>query len=313
MQRTLARKTFGRLILVGFGLILSLFALEIALQLGALFISVTGYNLPVGRTVGQERVVCLGDSNTYGLYVGRPEAYPQVLERLLAEGTPDHHVEVMNLGVPGMNSSKLRSRFRDILKTLRPDTVLMMVGANDNWTVPVPETNDSDQEEGWSLYTFWQYSRVFRLLYMIRRAFEAHHFDMTDPTQHKAEQTMVREDGAAVELTWTGESPFRDSWMPELQRNLELMSDEARQAEVKLVLLTYPSEQPDYRFANAVVRTTAARIHRPLVDLGAEFLRRCPDRSCPDLFLPDHHPTAKGYEIVASVIAHDLTPTPAAQ
>jgi lysophospholipase L1-like esterase len=296
----------ARLALVGLGCVLSLIALEFVLQIGALFTSVTGYELPVGRSIGQERVVCLGDSNTYGLHVGRSEAYPQVLQTLWNNGTPDHRVEVLNLGVPGMNSSKLRSRFGDILNTFKPDMVLMMVGANDNWTVPVPLATDSEQQESWNLYTLWQYSRVFRLLYMIRRAFEVHHFDMTDPTQQGAEQTMARLGGTAVELTWTGKSSFRNTWIQELRRNLEVMSNEARQSGVKLVLLTYPSEEPAYKFANSVIRAVAVRTQQPLIDLGTAFLQRCPTRSCPELFMPDNHPTAIGYQLAAGVILQEL-------
>ena len=55
------------------------------LQAAAWFIRATGREAPVSWLTDQLRVICLGDSNTYGLWLERSEAYPQQFEALWNE------------------------------------------------------------------------------------------------------------------------------------------------------------------------------------------------------------------------------------
>jgi hypothetical protein len=66
---TRIREWAGRLGLVVGSLLGLLLLLEIALQLGSLALRATGRELPAGWLTGGHRILCLGDSNTYGLYL----------------------------------------------------------------------------------------------------------------------------------------------------------------------------------------------------------------------------------------------------
>ena len=103
--RTAARG--GALLL---GIVLSLVLVEILLDLGAAFNSWRGDRRFAGSTGGQHRVLCVGDSNTYGLYVGAADAYPGRLQALLGDS-----VAVVNLGYPGNNSSSLSAYLPGLL------------------------------------------------------------------------------------------------------------------------------------------------------------------------------------------------------
>src|SRR5205085_2121223 len=87
-------------------------------------------------------ILTLGDSNTYGLYVPAEDAYPRVLERLWNAHRPDEPIEVLDFAFPGMNSSRLRRLFPGLVEAVRPDLVLVMIGANDVWTVPEPTADE---------------------------------------------------------------------------------------------------------------------------------------------------------------------------
>src|SRR5581483_189566 len=50
---------------------------------------------------GVFRIVCLGDSITFGFNVDQDETFPRRLERLLNQRHPGHPVEVVNTAVPG--------------------------------------------------------------------------------------------------------------------------------------------------------------------------------------------------------------------
>ena len=75
-------------------------------------------------------IVAVGDSLTEGLGVEEDSAYPAVLEKKLKEmGYP---YQVINAGNSGETSSGTLSRLKWVL-TLKPDIVILVIGANDGF------------------------------------------------------------------------------------------------------------------------------------------------------------------------------------
>ena len=60
-----------------------------------------GAAYPEAKPKGTFRIVCLGDSCTFGDEVKADEAYPHRLETILAQALAAPRVEVINGGVPG--------------------------------------------------------------------------------------------------------------------------------------------------------------------------------------------------------------------
>jgi len=81
-------------------------------------------------------IVAVGDSLTEGLGVGEEFAYPALLEKKLqSEG---YHYRVINAGVSGETSSGTLARIKWVL-TLKPDIVILVIGANDGFRGIDPE------------------------------------------------------------------------------------------------------------------------------------------------------------------------------
>jgi len=78
------------------------------------------------------RIVCLGDSFTYGYKLARDETWPYLLGRKL-------NFETINMGISGDTSFGMLARFyRDVIR-FKPSHVIITGGANDlNWGVPLP-------------------------------------------------------------------------------------------------------------------------------------------------------------------------------
>lgn len=292
------RRAAKHLAQIGFGLVLGLVLAEALLQVAALSTrSLRGGHIegPIGNG---RRVAFLGDSNTFGLGAGFNNSFPQVLQRrwhAAGDGTP---VEVLNLGTPGLNSSKLRQQLPGILASLRPDVLVIMIGVNDLWTEPVALDGKG---ESWH-YRLWNLSRVYRLLYMISKIPESRRNTIGRAQSADGPLISVSDD---VRLVWTGRLPAGESlgpWHMHLQENLKAMIDDARQLGTDTVILTYPSDTGFYQAANNVLRETAALTHAPLVDVAAAFHDACPGGECPDLLLADQHPTVKGHAIVADTL-----------
>ncbi len=98
---------------------------------------------PAERVDLVARVVCLGDSVTFGAEIAAEEAYPQVLERRLLGG--GRRVDVMNAGMPGWSTRQERIAYTRILRRYRPDRVVLGVCLND-----IPELqNNLSRPPGW--------------------------------------------------------------------------------------------------------------------------------------------------------------------
>ncbi|MCG2711645.1 MAG: GDSL-type esterase/lipase family protein [Candidatus Omnitrophica bacterium] len=153
-----------KILLIIFGIILSLVILEACLRLTA-WMAEGHLSKEVFDNGGKLRILCAGDSYTYGLGVERQEAYPPQLEVLLKRKLGDERVEVINCGRPGMNTPMLANRFVKILDDYQPDIVLIMVGANDEWNFGefffAPETICDKIH---SLICSLRISRMFKIL-----------------------------------------------------------------------------------------------------------------------------------------------------
>jgi len=75
-------------------------------------------------------IVAVGDSLTEGLGVAEESAYPAILEKKLQ--SDGYHYRVINAGVSGETSSGTLARIKWIL-TLKPDIVILVIGANDGF------------------------------------------------------------------------------------------------------------------------------------------------------------------------------------
>jgi len=147
-------------------LFIVLLGLEAVLQLGGLFVKETAWRAKAAWATGNVRVLALGDSNTYGLYLPENESYPAQLQSRWNQGHPDKTIEVINLGYPGTNSFRLLENLGQALDTFSPEVVLLMIGFNDFWT---PEENPHQyNDDNWIDYLKSK-SRLYKLVFMLVR------------------------------------------------------------------------------------------------------------------------------------------------
>ena len=86
--------------------------------------------------VNAYRILCIGDSSTFGSGTEHPEqeSYPAELERILKENN-QKPVQVINCGLPGINSSQALQIFKSQVKKISPHLVLVCAGVNDPWNL----------------------------------------------------------------------------------------------------------------------------------------------------------------------------------
>jgi lysophospholipase L1-like esterase len=81
---------------------------------------------------GRRRVLCLGDSATFGWRVSEAETWPARLGAMLREGSGPPEWEALNAGVPGYSSFQVRRLAERLLPQVRPEVVVVCCGNNDS-------------------------------------------------------------------------------------------------------------------------------------------------------------------------------------
>jgi lysophospholipase L1-like esterase len=316
-RRITARAVALRSGLLVFGLLLSLVAAEALLQAGALAIRWMG---PPPTPLGSDpRIVFFGDSNTYGVYVEKSQAFPSTFETEWNRHKDLPSVQAINLGFPGTNSSRLRGIVAPVLREIEPTAVVIMVGVNDFWTVEAQ--NDlkvsQDAPETWA-QTLWRRSRVFRFLYMLRQSIVAREIevdwqlDVAPPNPETGISSegrgLARVGDLDIELGWNRlpeDVPGNQEFAEPLKENLAEIVAEIGRFGAEPILATYPSNRPLYALANRVIREAADSIGCRLIDLGLVFRQLCPDKEC-RLMYPDGHPTVAGHAEIGRILARKL-------
>ena len=96
-----------------------------------------GEEIAVSKPAGTTRIVCLGDSTTFGVFKSGPgdlrasSAYPTALAAALRDAGYSH-VEVVNAGVLGATSASGLTLFLATLRPLAPDVLVVRLGNNDH-------------------------------------------------------------------------------------------------------------------------------------------------------------------------------------
>jgi len=101
---------------------------------GAVFLNSEGFlqrdEIPIARREGYLRVVCLGESTTFGTDVDTN--YPAYLRKILeSQSSGFKGYEVVNAGVPGWVSDQIALRVEHQIAAFRPDAVILYAGGND--------------------------------------------------------------------------------------------------------------------------------------------------------------------------------------
>src|SRR5262249_13876665 len=87
---------------------------------------------PTHKQSSAFRIVCLGDSWTFGMNAGQDQTYPRRLSASLQQQFPGRQFEVLNRGVLGYSSYQGVQLLRDKIMTLDPDVVVIAFAMNDS-------------------------------------------------------------------------------------------------------------------------------------------------------------------------------------
>ena len=292
--------------------IASVLLLELLLQAAALLVQENTRHVEARWLTGHSRILAVGDSNTYGLYLEARDSWPMQLEQQWNVAQTANPVEVLNLGYPGTNSFRVRDNLPDLLDKLAPDLVLIMVGFNDFWT-PLEQVKPDVWQSPlvWlkvhsricRAYVMWQRERIVQDDITFGSPRPSEKIDVQkfmDPTN--IDKHLLRMGGESFYLGTLQGEPAKN--MKALEENLTAMVAAARMRGADVVFLTYPSNWGFYPNASKWIRSAAQRNTVDLIDITPSFIALCKDgpKSCPEYLFEDGHATAKGNALVAEKV-----------
>jgi lysophospholipase L1-like esterase len=243
------------------------------------------------KSPGTYRIICLGNSCTFGWRVGESDVYPRRLEAILDESAPDGSWEVINAGVTGYSSLQgLRFLRREVLKW-EPNLLIFNYCWNDHWA-GAQDIADKDQQlpAQWVLNIQNLLGRTFtyRLVkYLV--------FSIKKPTPADFSRT----------------NPVYRVGLEDFRKNLSGMIATARGHDIPLVLLTAPiTARADRKYAgvhayhgryNDIIRSFAGTDGVTILDAAAEFAGRNGLFDNPERDIK--HYNSNGHKIIAEIIA----------
>lgn len=137
---------------------------------------------PVEKGEGVYRVVCLGDSFTFGEGVKEPDTWPRQLERLLAARMPVRRVEVINAGVQAYDTKDAAALYLLKLAAYRPDAVILGFCLNDATDSAETIRQNEATKKGFEVSPLARVSRIAEIIDR-RRAAERMQREFFDTTR----------------------------------------------------------------------------------------------------------------------------------
>lgn len=257
-----------------------------------------GPDFPARRPDGTVRILCIGDSNTFGIGVFRELTFSHRLSRWAAGGKGGK-IEVLNCGVPGFSSFQMLQLIRTRALNWQPDVVIVYAGA---WNDYTPAIGAGDVK----LHSFIQSTRSGSLLRLeIIRMFGSFM------------------GGASVERAASRRSEYIRLWSDDAKRpdgprlspaefveTMTAILKEVKSVGAMPILVVPPLKQKfalkftDSTLYADLVRKVAADTQTRCVDARAKFASSEDDT--PMLFADFVHPGALGHAWITLLISKEL-------
>jgi len=277
-----------------------------------------GKTAPLSFSDEELRVVCLGDSCTFGKGGLETDTWPRQLESLMHERGRDGAV-VMNLGINGGHARVYRQMLEENIDELKPQ--LILVGFNINDFPNTIRAVDEKVFQNRKLRTIMpQWLRDgFGRLALYRKA-RAIYYDMQKERDWKASEATAAKTAELAKAGEVGADPANDKvWALQRQylTSIRELAD-AQGAEVYIFLFPYETQLYLDTFDRTPIDTLSkvcADLDLPFFDLTERFREVVRSEDAPKtLFIQGdrYHPNAAGYGLVAEVVMAELVAEAAA-
>jgi lysophospholipase L1-like esterase len=254
------------------------------------------------------RMLFIGESTTYGLWVEPAQAYPAQVASLLEARHPGHNFVAFNRGVPSLTTTAMLRTLPEKLRLLSPNVVVILAGVNDFHT---QYNGVRVLGEGWlarPLADLVSGLRLYRLFDVATQgklgSAQGDWLDERGPAGVKLNQTeFVRDAGSGHHLLYPrqpSQEALVNQLTSKLEANLQRMVETCRDAGAQVVLLGYLRAPQENAIVESVAKRSAS-LYLPTWP-GTEASPAPPELFTHDLF----HPSVAGHRRMAERIVEGI-------
>lgn len=250
------------------------------------------------------RILCIGDSSTFGFGMRAPEqeSYPAQLEKILKEHN-QKPVQVLNCGLPGINSSQALHIFKSRVEKIKPDLVLVCAGVNDPWNLissRVLELYEDSFMKRIFLKGLYNLERLklFRFIYLNWITFQKNKDEAKEPVPDFDNKT-VDQNQKLMPDPEKFQKALEENW----RRNFLEFLKVSQEQECPLYFLEYHNEgwlEPVKK-----IHSLYAQLDLPVIPLFSLF-QSLDERNLPVRGEDLWHPNALGYTLMAKAVLKAL-------
>lgn len=238
------------------------------------------------------RILCLGDSGTFGMGVGDSDTWPAHLQKILAGWGRGQHLsttfEVINAGVCAYSTYQAIQHYRKLAPVLEPDIVIIATGVNDKRLLPIADVER--ERQSWlqiALLESLQHLRLGQLIMWWSQK------DLVRQIQAVSQKKLVQRFHNQPPRALKGWKPRVDRQT--YQRLLHELRQDLQRKKIPLIGLCRDCYQVEFR-------EVASQDNFYAVDL--EPIRRF---AKVELFITGLHPGSESYRLIAGVVAEVAT------
>jgi GDSL-like lipase/acylhydrolase family protein len=257
-----------------------------------------GHEFLENKETGSIRVLCLGDSYTFGHHVDDDEAFPAVLNKMLRE-IPPPGAEAINAGANGFTIVDETTFLKEKGLALHPDVVVLVFSQNDIEDLARPEPMIESMRDHAELKSVFVLGPILKLL---------QHTAIFNGMQRTAAWLIVREKRQAVEAAQASEREAArqaELWTAYREKLVEAHGLLAERG-IRMLLVAWPSAE---QVAGSSPTSPERTLEEYARDLGVEYLDLTPAMSQlrasgtnPYLVPLDGHPSWQGHQAAAAAI-----------
>jgi len=271
--------------------------------------------IPARKPEGEQRVLFIGDSITFGFMLEDGERIAQQAQTALNDENTDRKVRCINAGVSGYATWQELDLLRELAPVIKPDVVVLQFCINDMLdAIDIGRGNPLLSDLDLSLNTSTHWSGIWRAIsyhVAVRRNQEladARVWAQNDPTRSGHPSALnAKEDIYLNPLP----EPVQKAWKVCLE-DLSSIKTLCEQMSVPLVLVYSPEEcqlgdDPNYQQPSGILGGWAEQVGIPFVDITPVWKAAAGSTIPPEqLFFDSIHPQPPAAKLMAETIAVEV-------
>ena len=327
-MRHLMKKFLQKISLTILSVLIVLILIEFGLRMGGNFLSFQRQlKHHVSDSEDRAKILCIGDSHTWGYGSSSEASYPSQLENII-NSTRREKYQVINAGIPGMNSAMIAEELVKKVNAYAPVAVIINGGSNNGWNRSSlskhGDVNNKPVLWGWksveNIFEVIYELRIYKLVNAVitqvhqpRYSFKPELFlpnHVKDKHGNDFADTVIVRDGSIREvLKYEGhpDSPIpwgnkNESYEEHFKKYLGAcymeMIQFLRYRKIPFIFETYLCDyEGGYHLANVAIRESGDKYNVPVVKNDTYIKTHNYENT--DFLIPDGHPNEKGYRVMA--------------